>query len=380
MRMAPLAFTVALAACNDAPTQPSGDGDASGLGTGTASTGTKPSDPSPPGTEPPPTSGTESESGKPADSTTDDGDSGSIEPEDPRQTLLETYAPRIWFTADEAYFPSSVEWAFPSLERFVGSGGEHWVRTIEPLDSPSDTLPFFAGDLETAPVYAYWAEKKGGIVDLVYFVYSPYNRGKEVVDTIWGNHVGDWEHITVRLIEKAEDEYEPSQVYLSAHSFGGAYDWDSGEVELFDGTHPVVYTANGSHGFWAQPGDHAYVSIGEEDPLFGVCITIVCVDLIDETAADLAWDTWESVYGMDFFAQEGLDGRPWPAWMSDDFTNPGMGAPTLPEAGAIVRWGNPEDCSVLGLGVDITDLIGVCRLEDGPTGPVSKGTWGEALR
>ena len=37
------------------------------------------------------------------------------------------------------------------------------------------------------------------VADLVYFFYYPYNRGKEVLFTIWGNHVGDWEHITVRL-------------------------------------------------------------------------------------------------------------------------------------------------------------------------------------
>ncbi|MCA9701215.1 MAG: Vps62-related protein, partial [Myxococcales bacterium] len=121
-----------------------------------------------------------------------------IEP-DPRQDELEKYAPRIWFTAGEGYMPSEVEWAFPFLERFPDGEGKYWVRTTAALDSPSDTLPFFAGELATAPIYGYWADKGGGIVDLVYFVYYPYNRGKEVANTIWGNHVGDWEHITVRL-------------------------------------------------------------------------------------------------------------------------------------------------------------------------------------
>ena len=66
--------------------------------------------------------------------------------------------------------------------------------------------------------------------------------------------------------------------------------------------------------------------------------------------------------------------------MSDDFTNPGAGMPTVPGMGPIYRWGNPEDCSVLGIPIDITDMIGVCRLEDGPTGPISKGTWGAELQ
>lgn len=312
----------------------------------------------------------------PADS---GSESGTEEP-DFRQILLETHAPRIWLTSDEEYWPSAVEWAFPELERYMDGEGQHWLRTIVALDSPSDTLPFFAGDLAGAPIYGYWADKGGGIVDLVYFVYYPYNRGKSVLDTIWGNHVGDWEHVTVRLVEGPAGDYAPSQVYLSAHDFGGAYDWGSGEVELFEGTHPVVYAAWGSHGIWAQPGDHAYMSIGETDPIFDVCITLVCTDLVDRTEAGVAWDTWEHVYGLDFGAQQGLMGVPWPVWMSDDFADPGAGDPSVPGMGPIYRWGNPEDCSVLGIPFDITDLIGICRLEDGPTGPVSKGTWGPELQ
>lgn len=62
-------------------------------------------------------------------------------------------------------------------------------RPLGPLDrragQPLDTLPFFGGDLDGAPVYAFYADKGSNIVDLVYFFYYPYNRGKEVVDTIW---------------------------------------------------------------------------------------------------------------------------------------------------------------------------------------------------
>ncbi|MCA9705672.1 MAG: Vps62-related protein [Myxococcales bacterium] len=332
-----------------------------------------------------PTTASASGTGPVADSTTDatdaaDGtETGEPQP-DPRAVVLRTHAPRVWFTADEAYWPSTVDWAFPEQERFADGDGQYWIRSVDPLDSPSDTLPFFAGDLATAAIYGYWADKGGGVVDLVYFVYYPYNRGKSVVDTIWGNHVGDWEHITVRLLEQPDGSLAPSQVYLSAHGFGGAYDWGSGEVALHDGTHPVVYSAWGSHGFWAQPGEHVYMTIGRTDPIFDVCITLVCAELADRTEAGVAWDTWEHLVGLDFFAQQGLEGVAWPAWMSDDFTDPGAGDPAVPGMGPIYRWGNPEDCSVLGIPIDITDLIGVCRLEDGPTGPISKDTWGAELR
>jgi len=64
--------------------------------------------------------------------------------------------------------------------------------------------------------------------------------------------------------------------------------------------------------------------------------------------------------------------------MIDAFTDPGADPATLPGGGPIYRWGSTEDCSTLG--VDISDLIGVCRLEDGPTGPVSKDVWGPELQ
>ncbi len=313
---------------------------------------------------------TEGSSGTTSGSTS----TGGPPPVDPRQEVLVQYAPRVWLHSAEEYFPSSVEFGFPSMTRFVGPDGNYWVRSTIDLDSPSDdSLAFFLGDLDDAPVYAYYADKGNDIVDLVYFFYYPYNRGKEVVDTIWGNHVGDWEHITVRLMRGPDDALTPLQVYLSAHSFGGAYDW--ADIERLD-THPVVYSAKGSHGVWSTPGDHVYMSIGEE--VLGVCVTLVCTDLTDLTDAGIAWDTWENVAGFDHGAKEGLAGQTWPVWMSEDFKAPGAQPVDVPGGGAIFRWGNEEDCSTLG--VDISDLIGVCRLEDGPTGPVSKDTWGPMLQ
>ena len=293
---------------------------------------------------------------------------------DPRLGALMLHAPRVWMHPDESYFPSSVEFAYPHMTRFADGDGDYWVRSTAALASPSDTLPFFAGDLADAPVYAYYADKGGDIVDLVYFFYYPYNRGKEVVDTIWGNHVGDWEHITVRLTRLPDQTLTPVQVYLSAHNFGGAYAW--ADLEHFDITHPVVYSAEGSHGVWSAPGEHVYMTIGEE--VAGFCVTLVCADLADDAGAGTAWDTWKNVAGFDFVAREGLAGAAWPVWMSDAFTDAGAAPATVPGGGPIFRWGNPEDCSTLG--VDISDLIGVCRLEDGPTGPASKDVWGPELQ
>ncbi len=267
--------------------------------------------------------------------------------------LLHEFAPLVWLAPGEEFFPSSVEWAFPHLKRFRHDG-RYWLRTRQPLSSPSDdSLPVFRGDLESAPVYAFWVDK-GGYADLVYYFYYPYNRGKSVANTIWGNHVGDWEHITVRLtwLRGGDWSLEPTHVYIAAHNFGGAFRFRA--VAREDGTHPVVFSARGSHGSWREPGRHVYKSI----PLLG--------DLVDECGEGEAWPTWRRVEAFDFNARAGLGDSRWPRWMSTDFANPGDGDPADPGSGPIYRWGNPEEGEC---------VAGECRLNDGPTGPISKDVW-----
>jgi hypothetical protein len=282
-----------------------------------------------------------------------------------KQLLLRDYAPLVWLAQGETYFPSSVEWAFPYLERFRNSDGNYWLKTKTPLRSPSDnSLPLFQGDknLNQVPVYAF-AVEKGEFLDLIYFTFYPYNRGKEVLNTKWGNHVGDWEHITVRLAwllnsRTKQWSLEPLGMYLSAHNFGGAYPWgdvikaDNLGNESSQGTHPIVYSAWGSHGFWTRAGSHNYE-----------------ISLTDETSQGTRWPTWNNVRTYDYAAKKGLGGLSWPGWMSTDYQNPGAGNLADPAAGAIYRWGNPES----GM------CVGECRLNDGPTGPAAKGVWGREV-
>jgi hypothetical protein len=82
---------------------------------------------------------------------------------------MKRYAPRVWLAQNEEYFPCSVEWAFPFIERFQNTddGGRYWLQTKQGLSSPSDdSLPLFKGDLSTAPVYAFWVPKTGDFLTL----------------------------------------------------------------------------------------------------------------------------------------------------------------------------------------------------------------------
>ena len=274
--------------------------------------------------------------------------------------ILTRYAPRVWLEHHEQYWPSSVEFAFAYLARFTNSsdGGNYWLRTTQTLTNATDVLPYFHGTQNVLqdPVYAFWVEKQpaGLVVDLVYFFYYPYNQGKFVVYSTWENHVSDWEHITVRLAWG-----QPMAVYLSAHNFGAVYPWNS--FSKTNATHPVVYAARGSHGCWAEPGDHIYDRIR---------IVLDLYDLVDSCSEGRPWDTWQYVQAFDYNSQTGLGTNLWPAWMSVDYTNPGTGDPSVPGHGPIYRWGNPQQGD---------EWFGYWQLVNGPTGPASKTVWDPAL-
>ena len=124
------------------------------------------------------------------------------------------------------------------------------------MSDPGDgSLPVFRGNLESAPVYAFWVSgNAGGVIDLVYFTYYPYNRGKKLLDTVWGNHVGDWENMVVRL----DSSLRPTEVFMSQHAGDQMVPWT--KVELHSSGHPVAYSAQGSHGLYPGAGNHEYKS------------------------------------------------------------------------------------------------------------------------
>jgi len=265
-----------------------------------------------------------------------------------KHQILQTFAPRIWFAQGEVYFPSSVEHSLPFLDRYFNtSSGKYELQTKTSLNPYNMRLPYFTGDLANAPIYSFWVEKEYDNVDLVFFQYSSYDLGKTVLGTEVGSHVGDWERVTVRL---AKFEYDgsyylkPVQVLYGAHSFSIVYPWN--EIEKINDTHPVAYSAFGSHGMWKDPGSHVYKDL-------------VVVKLIDVTNQGTAWDTWNNIQTFEFFPNQrtgvGL-GNPYPDWLGRDFTNP--------DSGSVYRFGNTAQGSFFGQPL----------LADGPTGPQSKGS------
>lgn len=241
------------------------------------------------------------------------------------------YAPIVKLHPDEEFFPSSVEFFLQN----VHLDGDYLI-TNQSLDGDSDWhIPFFTGqnlDITTPPVYAVRVPKPQfgpDVEDVHYFFFYPYNRGKSMFNTMFGNHVGDWERVRIRFAGETAQT-----IKLSYH--------DSDEIDFVpppnthDGsspivmsdTHPILYSAKGSHGSYVKPGKHDYSYF-----------------LSDETAdGGKIWNTYENVVIIDYAPIGQYVGIN--SWMN--FTG---------------RWGNPEGSK---------EVFGYHILESGPYGPSEK--------
>ena len=260
--------------------------------------------------------------------------------------LLTAYAPRIWWDENEKYFSSDVEFAAENMTKALGANGNLYY--LQALDSPHFMSDFFYGDLEHAKAYAFAIEKEYKYLDLSYYYYAPFNLGKQIAGMEFGDHVGDWEHVSVRLMKEEKEGatyYRPVTVDYSAHFMRNYVSWD--EVETVDGTHPVAYTACGSHGMWKDAGTHVYVNA-------------VIVKLKDFCSQGTAWDLWEEgkleTYAYDALNHQG-EGIGSSEWNSDFDLNCGEAN------GGIGIWGNKGWCPPIQI---------YPRMDAAPSGPQHK--------
>lgn len=248
-------------------------------------------------------------------------------------SLLQTFAPRIWQASGETYWPASVEWTSQYTTRYLNTNiNQYCYKTTQTLSPNTAKLAYFAGNFATAKIYSFLVEKEYSNVDLSYFQFNPYNYGKIVLGMEFGDHVGDWEHVTIRLAKftyNGNTYVKPTMVSYPCHDFKNQYTWSA--VTKVNTTHVVAYSAQGSHGMWKDSGSHVYKDI-------------VIAKLTDECSQGTAWDTWNSLetyaYNAETHTGSGLGTSTWPSYFNNDYTN----ANSLCAA----RWGNDQDGSVFG--------------------------------
>ncbi|KAF8606842.1 hypothetical protein BDV93DRAFT_520464 [Ceratobasidium sp. AG-I] len=264
--------------------------------------------------------------------------------------LAQKYAPQFRLTPDEKYFPSSVEYMLPhykvydnngaqvsgqpspltnsNLDSVVGKGASTWLTVS---DTKASYLTGQNPNSNQVPVYTFIVPKEGGIVDFFYWIFFPYNLGKKIIALgEVGNHIGDWERMTVRTLNGVAISAD-----YNAHSSGngaGTKPW-SDVLKPSGEDRPLGYVASGSHGVWPGPGTWVY-----ED--------IIIYQLKDETAdGGPTWNAKDNIYPIEYLSNSAYTGDQ--AWLNF------QGA-----------WGNKGATNCWWYAI-----VKTCTLSNGPGGP-----------
>ena len=303
--------------------------------------------------------------------------------------LMDKWAPLVKLPIGDPWLPSSVDY-FLSHTKMVGCSsqpepmtasnlqkcnGDSRLTTKTELSCPSCTeAAVLKGQHPSqVPVYVLYREHND-FLEIAYWFFFPYQRGKRVCIGLYvrkcpckkifgrcpcptgcyggyshfGHHVGDWEHVTVRL-RKVGSNYNIYSIFLSVHNsevtnkFGGEFFWGNGKftkgsqsLGMHDGTHAIVYAAAGSHGFWPTTGRHVYKELPNSDTL------------VDYTSSGESWYTWHKLKPVEYNPNAEYSGE----FQFLEF----MG-----------RWGNKKD------GCFFSEWIAdECQLNGGPSGPARK--------
>lgn len=191
--------------------------------------------------------------------------------------LIRHYGPTVFFHPDEVYMPSSVEWFFKNGAllyeygkdrgepiKYDGSNlpcgecndGEFWIDLPDEEEARNRVKN---GDLESAELYVHVKPALGGtFTDIVMWVFCPFNGPATlkiglmtIPMTRIGQHVGDWEHFTLRVSNFTGELWG---AYFSQHSGGG---WvNAPELEYIEGNKPMVYSSKCGHASFPHPGTY----------------------------------------------------------------------------------------------------------------------------
>jgi len=193
------------------------------------------------------------------------------------KAILQLYSPIMCLHPNEEYLPSSVDWFFSNGALLYKKGQESNPVPIAPngtnlpqdhnndgaywLDLPADSANkerVKKGNLQSSKSYVHVKPMLGGtFTDIAMWVFYPFNGpSKAKVKLISfqlgkiGEHVGDWEHVTLRVSNFSGELW---QVYFSQHSKGT---WvDSSQIEFQSGGNkPLFYSSLHGHASYPHAG------------------------------------------------------------------------------------------------------------------------------
>ncbi|KAK1397966.1 Vacuolar sorting-associated protein 62 [Heracleum sosnowskyi] len=190
--------------------------------------------------------------------------------------LIKHYGPTVFFHPSEIYMPSSVSWFFQNgallYRKNVSHGenidsegsnlpaggtndGEYWIDL--PSDARRETVK--QGNLASAKLYVHVKPALGGtFTDIVMWVFCPFN-GPGILKFEFmnvslgkiGQHVGDWEHFTLRISNFTGELWS---IYLSQHSGG---QWvEATDLEFIEENKAIIYSSKYGHACFHHPGTY----------------------------------------------------------------------------------------------------------------------------
>lgn len=246
------------------------------------------------------------------------------------KALMQAYSPWIYFHPDEAYLPSSLSWFFSNgallyekgnpnptpidpagsnLPKGGGNDGAYWV------DLPADDKgkeKVKKGDLPSAELYLHIKPMLGAtFTDVAIWIFYPFNGpAKAKVEFLniplgkIGEHVGDWEHVTLRVSNFTGELW---RVYFSEHSSGS---WvDASQLEFQGGNKPVTYASLHGHAFYPKAGlvlqGNSKLGIGIRNDTgkggysmdTGASSEVVAAEYLDSAVVEPPWLNYEREWG-----------------------------------------------------------------------------------
>lgn len=229
-------------------------------------------------------------------------------------SLMQRWAPVVYFHPNEKYFPSSVEFFLERVqlkdERITGTKKYYPPITNQILRSYSDGTKnlnkdfyFDIPDLDeksellikqgdpiikngqnlicNSPAYCNFLRIDSNFCDLQYWMFYPYDDPEGMIDSALGAHEGDWEHVSVRLNWPESHPEERNQIdpmhqsafyaiYGSAHSGEGQWNTSPQWVSCADDTnHPAMFAAQGTHANYSTLGDNGTIDREFSDDFVG---------------------------------------------------------------------------------------------------------------
>ncbi|MFS7928399.1 putative vacuolar protein sorting-associated protein [Helianthus anomalus] len=193
------------------------------------------------------------------------------------EALIKEYSPRFYFHPKETYFFASTTWYFTNGVQLYHTGEESNPIHVDPtgsnlpqggsndgtywLDLPVDEAERESvkrGDLQSCEAYLHVKPMLGAtFTDLAIWVFYPFNGPSTaklgLVDIPLGRigeHIGDWEHVTLRVSNFNGLLY---RVYFAQHS-GGMW-VDTTSLEFTDGSNNfAAYPSLNGHATYPVPG------------------------------------------------------------------------------------------------------------------------------